>query len=185
MLKIYDLSVNGVLAPAFIPCDAPRFSWKLKSGREGVFQKSYSVTLSAGNEILWQSGEVLSERSVEIACPAALPPRTDLALSVAIEDNYGEKAEAALTFATALNPSDWKAKWIRPQRYLESWAPYLRTKFALFDKKIASARLYAAGLGCGEFTLNGKKISEDLIDPPMTNYEREVLYRVYDVKPYL
>ena len=185
MLSLYDLSLNGVISPAFVPCDPPRFSWKLRSDRAGVFQKNYSITLFQGEEILWASGKVTSDKSIEIACPVELPSRADLRLLISVEDTYGEKAEAFLNFATALRPSDWTAKWIRASHRLESWAPYLRTKFALSGKNVASARLYIAGLGCSEITLNGQKVSEDLIDPPMTNYEREVLYRVYDVKPLL
>lgn len=185
MLTLYDLSVNGVLNPRFVPCDKPRFGWKLRSDREGVYQKSYSVTLSGKNQVYWESGEVFSGRSVEIECPSELPAREDLTLCVCVTDNSGVSARACIDFSTALRPEDWKAKWIKPSAYRAGWAPYLRTRFRLEKREVRTARLYIAGLGCGEYTLNGCKITEDLIDPPMTNYEREVLYRVYDIKPYL
>jgi len=185
MLSLYDFSVNGVLSPAFVPCDGLRFSWKLSSDRPATYQKSYSILLKTSSALLWESGEILSSRSIEIPCPEKLPARTDLTLLLKVTDTNGESALAEYTFSTALRPEDWQAKWIKPARFMESWAPYLQTCFDTDSADIASARLYVCGLGCGEYTVNGQKIAEDLIDPPMTNYEREVLYRIYDVKPYI
>jgi len=185
MLSLYDFSVNGVLSPSFVPCDGLRFSWKLSGDRSAIYQKSYSLILKVGETVLWESGTVFSDRSIEIACPAALPARSDLTLFLKITDCFDEEAKAQYSFSTALRKEDWKAKWIKPKRFMESWAPYLQTCFDADPASIVSARLYVCGLGCGEYTVNGQKISEDLIDPPMTNYEREVLYRIYDVKSYI
>ena len=38
MLKISELSVNGVRCPAFLPCEGLRVSWVLESDRRDVRQ---------------------------------------------------------------------------------------------------------------------------------------------------
>ncbi|QRP48475.1 alpha-L-rhamnosidase N-terminal domain-containing protein [Amycolatopsis sp. FDAARGOS 1241] len=43
------------------------------------------------------------------------------------------------------------------------------------------ARLFAVGLGYGEFSLNGTVVTEDVLEPAQTDYGRTVLYRSYDV----
>ena len=88
--------------------------------------------------------------------------------------------QIAWSFSTELYPDMWGAEWITPADYAVSWAPYLRKKFNA-NASVRRAVLYACGLGCAEYYINGQKIADDYIDPPMTNYEKEVLYRAYDV----
>lgn len=183
MLKLYDLAVNAVKSPAAVPLSDLRFSWKLESDRRNVKQASYRLTLTKDGAAVMDTGDVASSASVQIPSDVVLEPRSDYLMTVTVTDNAGETASASMPLTTALRPEDWSAQWIKPSLHIEGWAPYLRTKFETCDKKIAKARLYVCGLGCGEYTINGKKVSEDLIDPPMTNYEREVLYRMYDVTP--
>ena len=185
MLTLYDLSVGAVRTPATVPCRNLRFGWKLGSDRQNTCQTSYRITLTEGGHTLWDTGEVVSARSIQIPCDVTLPSRADVDMTVTVTDNHGETATARHSFATALEPEDWVGQWIKPKLHIEGWAPYLRTKFSCRGKEITHARLYVSGLGCGEYYINGQKISEDLIDPPMTNYEKAVFYRVYDVKPYL
>ena len=52
---------------------------------------------------------------------------------------------------------------------------------AAAGKKIARARLYACGLGCAEYYINGRRTDDYFVDPPATNYEKTVLYRGTDV----
>ena len=185
MLRIREISVNGVKNPLFLPCDGLRISWVLESDRCNVRQVSRRIRLDSDTCTVWDSGILESAQSVAIPLPLTLPPRTDFRLTVSVTDSTGETAEITHSFATALNPGDWSAVWIRARRPIEGWAPYLRTKFELRPVPVRTARLYVSGLGCGEYYINGRRLSEDMIDPPMTNYEREVLYRVYDVSGFL
>ena len=185
MLKISELSVNGVRCPAFLPCEGLRVSWVLESDRRDVRQATRRIRLESGVRTVWDSGVLEDAQSVAVPLPLTLPPRTDFRLTVTVTDSVGETAELSHAFATALNPGDWSAVWIRVRRPIVGWAPYLRTKFDLRAAPVRTARLYVSGLGCGEYYINGQKISEDMIDPPMTNYNRQVLYRIYDVSRFL
>ena len=65
-------------------------------------------------------------------------------------------------FFTELPAEKWVAKWIKPAKHYEGWAPYLRKKFTT-GKAIKRAMLYASGLGCAEYYINGKRICEDCL----------------------
>ena len=59
--------------------------------------------------------------------------------------------------------------------------PHLRTSFKKQDKKIAKARIYTTARGIYELYLNGKRISEDLFNPGLTQYNKTHMYQTYDV----
>ncbi|MFA6929740.1 MAG: family 78 glycoside hydrolase catalytic domain [Lentisphaeria bacterium] len=60
-------------------------------------------------------------------------------------------------------------------------APFLRREFSCPDS-IADAKLYICGLGYCEVWLNGRKVSENVLQPVVTQYDRRVHYLVYDLK---
>ena len=77
--------------------------------------------------------------------------------------------------------TDWTAPWIQPRvRALSSELSPLRAEINCDD--IASARLCITALGIYRLKINGKAIGEDdLLPPGCTQYDKRVLYRVYDI----
>ena len=63
--------------------------------------------------------------------------------------------------------------------------PLLRSTFAVKNKEIASARLYATARGIYEFYLNGKRVGNDYFSPGLTQYNITQLYQTYDVTNFL
>lgn len=60
--------------------------------------------------------------------------------------------------------------------------PYLGRNFQLpGGKQVSRARLYATGLGVFTMTLNGRKVTENVLEPGESEYEKTLLYNVYDV----
>ncbi len=180
MLHLYELAVNAVKNPAFIPYTGLDLSWRLDSDNRHVTQTSYRVTIETSADSLFDTGVVLSNASVHVPLEVTLPTGTDCRITVSVTDNHGDTATGHIDCATAIAPHEWEAQWIKPKRHIEGWAPYLRTKFTC-RADILRAKLYLCGLGCGEYYLNGQRVTEDMIDPPFSNYEREVYYRIYDV----
>lgn len=185
MLSIYDISLNGDLDAKYFPNNDIRIGWKIKSNNEKVFQTKYRITIQKNDDCVYDTGIVNSDNSNQIKIEKILDTKSDYCVKIEITDNYGEKAVKEKSFSTAMNNDEWEAKWIKPRKHIEGWAPYIRTKFVCFEKEIKAAKLYICTLGCGEIYLNSKKITEDMIDPPFTNYEKEILYRIYDVKEFL
>ncbi|MFJ8057539.1 family 78 glycoside hydrolase catalytic domain [Streptomyces sp. NPDC096142] len=67
-----------------------------------------------------------------------------------------------------------------PTPYLPAGLPLLAQDFAL-PRAVRSARLYIAGLGVYDATLNGKPVGDAVLEPANTTYTRRVQYATYDV----
>lgn len=181
MLQIYDLRIDNNATPTIARTHGLRFSWKIDSDQTNVVQKTYRVTISKDKELVFDSDTIEGDVCCDITFEELfLQPATEYQWNLCVKDNYGQTAVSTLSFATELYPDMWQAEWITSSDPIVSWAPYLRKKFDAKDG-IRRATLYACGLGCAEYYINGKKIADDYIDPPQSNYEKEVLYRAYDV----
>ena len=181
MLQLLDLRIDHNSAPNIAATHGLRFAWKLASDLNDVTQKTYRVTICKDTEIVFDSDTVESDQSCNVTFPELfLQPATEYDWNLCVKDNHQQSAVATLKFSTELYADMWQAQWITPSNHIVSWAPYLRKKFCA-KSGVRRAVLYACGLGCAEYYINGKKIADDYIDPPFTNYEKEVLYRAYDV----
>ena len=58
--------------------------------------------------------------------------------------------------------------------------PYFRKGFVV-DRPIKRAVLYATALGVYELSLNGKRVSDDVLSPGWTDFHKRVHYMAYDV----
>jgi len=61
-----------------------------------------------------------------------------------------------------------------------SASPLLRNEFTV-TKDVRRARVYISGIGWSELYLNGRKVSDHVLDPAATDYDQRVLYVTHDV----
>lgn len=61
---------------------------------------------------------------------------------------------------------------------------YARKEFKI-EKSVESAEITVCGLGQFNLYINGKKVSDHVLDPAWTDYRKEIQYVVFDVKGYL
>ena len=178
----------------------PRLSWLLApEGRRGVRQSAYRVLVASSPELLavnqgdlWDSGRVESDASVHVQYSGAqLQSRVRCFWKVQIWDDTGavsEWSEAARWEMGFLDAADWQAEWIASPLAGGHRAtlpvPYLRKEFAI-EREMVRARLYVTARGLYEFSLNGKKVGDDLFAPGDTDYSKRIQYQVYDVAPLL
>jgi len=59
-------------------------------------------------------------------------------------------------------------------------SPLLRKEFQI-SKKVKRARTYISGLGWCELYINGRKVSDHVLDPATTDYDKQTLYVTHDV----
>jgi alpha-L-rhamnosidase len=92
-------------------------------------------------------------------------------------------------FAPDFDDSGWAAATVvapysaQPSKYYNiTIGPgrYLRKNFVA-AKPVARARLYATALGVYEASLNGRRVSDDLLTPGWTDYTKRVMVQTYDV----
>ena len=155
MLNISDITVDLVKSPSAASVANTRFGWKIISDRANVHQTSYRVQiLNDKNDLVFDSGIRNSGRSIEITFDdLVLSPACHYSIRIEITDNYGNIATGISHFSTELPAEKWVAKWIKPAKHYESWAPYIRKKFRI-KNEIKRALLYASGLGCSEYSLD-------------------------------
>lgn len=81
--------------------------------------------------------------------------------------------------------ADWKGSWItNTEDTTAPKAPYFRKTFKL-EKKVASATAYVAGVGYHIVYVNGKPVTDAVLEQAYTRYDKRLLYKVYDVTPLL
>ncbi|MBV4225751.1 glycoside hydrolase family 78 protein [Parabacteroides distasonis] len=59
-------------------------------------------------------------------------------------------------------------------------APMLRKEIKI-EKPVKSARLYATARGVYEFSVNGRKVGKDYLNPGWTDYRYRIMYNTYDI----
>lgn len=119
--KIIDLRTDGVENPVGIDNAAPRFSWKMKSGKIGIRQIAYQIVVKEedGNTV-WDSGRVKNAESVDIRYGGEkLEPKTRYKWTVKVEDEeeniYTSKPAYFETALMDETLASWdNANWIGP-----------------------------------------------------------------------
>lgn len=200
MLEPIDLRCEYIINPLGIDADKPRLSWKFNASQNDQIQAAYEILVSDNLADIkkqtgkaWSTGRVTSKQSTNIELAGtALESFTRYYWVVRVYNTAGELSgwsEPAWFETAMLQQADWLAQWIDDGRtipvndadaYSADGMPLFRKEFDA-NKTIASARLYISGLGYYEAYLNGKKISDNVLDPGWTTYSKEVLYVTHDI----
>jgi alpha-L-rhamnosidase len=195
-----NLRCENKVDPLGIDSLAPRLSWFMRSSDRRQSQSAYQVLvatslhhLKSNQGDLWDSGRVESPLPFNVAYqghPLTSGLRAYWKVRVFDRDGQaGPWSQPAYFEMGLLHPSDWQGTWINDGKaspaqdadfYKDDPAPLFRREFAL-TKKLVRARLYIAGLGYYEASLNGEKVGDHVLDPGWTKFGTRVGYATYDV----
>ncbi len=146
-------------SPLGIDVAAPRFSWELVHPQRAQAQTAYSlsVALASSGAVVWESGQVGSNKSLNVPYggTTALAADTDFAWTVTWWDAGGvASAPATASFSTGLlTPADWRgAAWVGAA---DNTSNVYRAEFTLGAAAVTRARLYISGMGYYKSFLNG------------------------------
>lgn len=183
MLALKDLRIDYLKNPLGIDVRKPKFSWKLISDQNDVMQKSYRITVSKGEAIVWDTGVMKSDTSLYVRYAGEeLSPKTRYEVKVFIESNKGEKAEASCFFETGLLSYDnMNAQWITHGFEDKLEAPAVFKKTFSLKTNVKKARVYASALGIYEFRVNKMDGSDVHFAPGWTSYQENLQYQTYDI----
>ncbi|MDY9918468.1 MAG: family 78 glycoside hydrolase catalytic domain [Proteiniphilum sp.] len=196
--SISDLTCESLQDPLGINTLHPRFSWKNNSNRQGASQTAYQILvadniqkLNENEANLWNSRKIDSSASVLIDYGGKVLHSGQLLFwKVRIWDENGKESswsKPAKTSIGLLDREDWIASYIgypSEKRFYSS--PQLRKTFSLekVDKKGAYL-LHVNSLGYHEVYMNGKKVSDDVLSPAVSQFDKRSLIVTYDVTPFL
>ncbi|MGI6107013.1 MAG: family 78 glycoside hydrolase catalytic domain [Lachnospiraceae bacterium] len=183
MFQVTDLRTENRREPILIGAGKPVFSWKIGTDEENWFQKSYRILVrEESGETVWDSGETESRRQNQIEyAGTALKPDTRYLWQVRIraEGDPGACGTGESFFETGLSePSDWRAEWIGENQ--EEIYHLYRRKFTL-AAPVRKAKLYLCALGHGECAVNGRPVTDAVLEPGWTDYRKTIYYTAYDV----
>lgn len=190
---IREMRCEYTESPIAIDVQAPRFTWIYTHGEDFV-QAGYRVCVATTAEgvatpDVWDSGEVASPLAfAQMPADELLKSRTPYFWRVEAWDANGSKriVSPVAQFETAImNTSEWQAVWISDS-YDRDYvpAPMLRRAFEV-KPGVASARLYISAAAYARTRLNGEPVSENLLDPGYTAYDKRNLYAAHDVTKHL
>ena len=194
-----NLRCEYLTNPLGIDTPQPRLSWEVNDSRRGAMQSAYQIVVTSGEETIWDSGRVESDRSIQVPYAGkALVSGQACQWRLRTWDGPGEASpwsEPATWSMGLLEPSDWKGKWIgapaEPPASDEAKpdpearplpARMLRRAFDV-PGEVRRATAYICGLGYYELYVNGRRIGDHVLDPVLTDYSRRCLYVTYDVTP--
>ncbi|MCX6865614.1 MAG: polysaccharide deacetylase family protein [Verrucomicrobia bacterium] len=202
-VKPVQLKCEYAVNPVGIDAAEPRFSWLLESTRRDQTQAAYQILVAGSEEKLeqgigdlWDSGKVVSSRSVNVPYQGraltsgqkcwwkvrcwnkpgydgeyARAPYHDPRTIQAMREQRPSTYSGSATFDMGLlKPSDWQGKWVGAGKEISS--PLLRKAFTL-DTPVKRATVHVCGLGYYELYINGEKVGDHVLDPGTTYYHND------------
>ena len=90
MLKITELKTEYRVNPIGMDEPFPRFSWKIVSDNQNVYQTAYHIIVDGA----WDSGMVEISESIHIEYAGCrLKPQTIYNVKIKVRDNYNEESD--------------------------------------------------------------------------------------------
>lgn len=191
---VFDLKCENLVNPTAIDNTTPHFSWKLKSEKGKVFQHYYeiqvafdSTLLAAGKADLWNTGKVKSAASVMVPYDGRLLFSRSLCYwRVRVWDDNG-KASAwspIARFGIGILDNDMEGNYIGLSAESgDVGCPILRKEFVVDNK--STSFLHVNSLGYHELYINGKKVTDNILSPAVSQLNKRSLIVTYDITPYI
>ncbi len=200
-VAISGLRCEYLSNPLGIDVPKPRLSWLLNPAAKVTGQSAYRVLVASSPAILkkdqgdlWDSGRVTSPQTVWVEYagkPLASGQQAYWKVRVWTEASQTLPWSAQANWSMGLlQSSDWNAKFIgerRPDGVAEGTPlpfPWLRKTVEL-KQKPARAVAYVNALGYYELYVNGKKVDDHVLSPPVTDYSKRTLYVAHEIADYL
>jgi hypothetical protein len=189
-----DLHCDYAVNPLGVDSQNPRLFWKLESGDHGQRQTAYEIlaassekNLARNDGDLWDSGEVASDETIQIAYGGKkLKSSQQVFWKVRAWDGSGKVSawsKPATWTMGVLQNSDWQAKWIGAA---DTNIPSLLLRHEFVVKPgLKRALVNICGLGQYELTLNGRKVGDDFLSPGWSKYDQTCLYDTRDITDFL
>ncbi len=200
-VSIVNPRTELLLNPLGIDALQPSLSWELISNERGQKQTAYQLLVASTEEKLnqnigdlWNSEKIVSDKSTFVKYEGKeLASGQQCFWKVKIWDVQGHETEwskAAMWSMGLLNSFNWKATWVGLDKLVgvddttgekrKLSARYLRKEFFI-EKSVKRATAYICGLGLNELYINGVKISDEVLSPGLTQYDKRSFYVTYDV----
>ncbi|TMR95036.1 alpha-L-rhamnosidase [Nonomuraea basaltis] len=184
-------------APLGIDDRRPYLSWQLDSDRRGARQCAYQIQaassaalLVSGQIDLWDTGRLAGSQQRIRYGGVPLSSRAQVYWRVrawSAEEQPGPWSARARFELGLLDPADWSAAWITHPRWASPPADLESAALPLFaldfttDAPVERARLYITGVGIWTAAINGRPVTDAVLEPPNTDFTQRVVYTTANV----
>ena len=190
-LIIDDLRCENLNDPIGIGTAIPGLSWKIKSDKNGTFQKGYQLLVASDSNLLdeekadlWNSEKVLSQESVLVLYTGtALSSNAICYWKIRIWDQDDEVTDWSriATFSIGLlKESDWKAKYIGLHSNSGDICPLLRKSINITEPG-ERIFIHVNSLGYHEVYINGSKTGNAVLTPAVSQFSKRSHSVTYDI----
>ena len=160
---------------AVVENQQPVFSWGAVNSLKNSYQTSFKITLLSGGKLLWDSGEIKSDKQSCKYGGCTLESGNLYEWTLELTDNFGNVSKKGTgSFKTACF-EDWQGQWIESTIEEKYEAQYFVSQFEL-DTMPERAVLYHCGIGLSKAYLNGTPTNFNRLEPAYTNYAKECQY---------
>lgn len=179
---IENLTIEYKKNPLGLDTKKPRFSWKIASNEQNVWQESYRIIVQNDREVCWDTGIQESGKSILVDYEGLeLQARTLYDVKIEVWDNKGNHAIANESFETGLfSGANFSGDFITHQLSPEETACPVFVKEFTVNKRIEKVRVYATALGVYEVKINSRKLGDTYFAPGWTNYHKRLQYQTYN-----
>lgn len=188
-----SLRANGASNPLDVDTTTPRLTWRLSSSKRGDSQTAYQIQASVSKSFskaeLWDSGKVDLGDPFVVYAGDELASRSAVFWRVKVwdvEDRPSTWSAPASFEVSLLSEDDWSASWISNPAFKtgNTSLPVFAKEFSL-GCRASKARLYLLGLGLHIPEINGKTITDEVLQPGYSTVNDTLLYSTYDVTKFL
>ena len=190
--KVQDLTCEGLTEPLGIDSKVPHFSWKIQS-TQPMEQVAYEIQVASSKSLLkkgkanlWSTGKISSHDQVMVPYQGSvLSSRQQCWWRVRVwkSDNKASDWSEPQRFGVGITDGTLKGDYIGATPG-DGRSPLLRKAFKL-DKNVDDALLYVNSLGYHEVYINGKKVSDAVLNPAVSQLDKRSLIVVYQVANFL
>ena len=193
-IKPYDLRCEGLREPLGINATVPHFSWKIDATLPMAAQAAWQVQVASsekalrqGKADLWDSGRIASADQVMVPYAGSpLQSRQQCWWRVRVwrSDTEASSWSAPQRFAVGVLEGDALQGDFIGAVPGEGKSALLRQTFRVRGKK-GTALLRVNSLGYHEAYINGRKVSDAVLTPAVSQLDKRSLIVTYDVSRFL
>ncbi|GAB3930515.1 hypothetical protein GCM10028827_25980 [Mucilaginibacter myungsuensis] len=199
-VKVRDLRYEYLATPSGQDEPTPRLSWSLEATSAKQFgqkQTAYRILVATSAEALktqrgdaWDPGWIRSNQMSIVYKGKKLNSDRPYFWKVAVKDEAGRVSawsKIAQWSTGIFDPKEWQAQWIGSDQQFDPTKrdcniidPWLRKTFDLADRP-QKATLFVASVGFHEIYVNGKRISDHVMAPAVSDHSKRARYIAYDI----
>lgn len=187
-----SLRADGLSSPIGINSKAPRLSWRTTSTNRGDVQTAYQIQVASSATLstadLWDSGKTASSDFSAPYAGSTLSSRSIGWWRVRVWDSSDAVSSwsTVTSFELGLSSTDWKASWIANPQFAtgKNSLPVFAKAFKV-SCAVATARLYLIGLGQHSALINGMAVTNNVLEPAYSHWNKTLRYSSYDISALL